>query len=130
MARITIEADTPQQLAAFLRNWLMSASPQGDAENITKAIGDMHGSVTRAFVKDVSEATLRDGVVILDAGYAKRHGKDDPGQLGGAIARAWVSFGKHVGRPVLRADNNPRRYWMTKEDAEQVLAALKKLMGD
>ena len=125
MARITIEAETPQELLVFVRQWLQEQTPQGgDAEGIAKAVRHMYGGVTRGFIREVAEASVIGEKMIPDGAFAQRYGKEHAGQLGGAIGAAWVAFGKYLERPVLRNDKNPTRYWMTKHDAEDVLAAL------
>ena len=125
MARITIEADSHEQLVEFVKRWVHSASPEGEAEKFAKAISRMYGPITRGFVEAVAEAAERGQQMFPDAEFAKRFGKDHAGQLGGAIAAAWAAFTKFVGRDVLQSAKYPTRYWMSKEDAVRILAALR-----
>ena len=132
MAKITIEAATPEELLVFVRKWLEdresrpgSASAGGEAEKIRGAIRRMYGPVGRRFLREVAEAATRAERVTVDANLARRYGFVDGGSLGGAIGNAATGLNKAVGRWVLdRVGRYPSVWTMSSADAETVLAAL------
>ncbi|MDR3633820.1 MAG: hypothetical protein P4L84_08285 [Isosphaeraceae bacterium] len=132
MAKITIEAATPEELLVFVRKWLDdresrsdSAGAGGDAAKIRTAIHRMYGPVGRRFLRDVAEAATRGERVTVDADLARRYGFTDGGSLGGAIGNAATGLNKAVGRWVLdRVGRYPSVWTMSSADAETVLAAL------
>lgn len=132
VAKITIEAATPEELLVFVRKWLDgregqrgSESAGGDAEKIRAAIRRMYGPVGRRFLRDVAEAATRGERVTVDADLARRYGFSDGGSLGGAIGNAATGLNKAVGRWVLdRVGRYPSIWAMSSADAETVLAAL------
>jgi hypothetical protein len=132
MAKITIEAATPEELLVFVRKWLdgregrpVSESAGGDAEKIRTAIRRMYGPVSRRFLRDVAEAAQRGERVTVDADLASRYEVKDGGSLGGAIGNAASGLHQAVGRWVLdRVGRYPSVWTMSSADAEAVLAAL------
>lgn len=129
MARITFEADTPEQLAADMRIWLLGASPEDGVDKFEVALRKMT-PLTREIVVAIAEASARGGQLVLDADTVRRFGKEDGGQLGGAFANIWRAFGASVERDVLHhVQTSPAAYFFTKEDADIILAAAKKILN-
>ena len=132
MAKITIEAATPEELLVFVRKWLYdregrpdSAGAGGDTEKIRTVIRRMYGPVGRRFLHDVAEAATRGERVTVDTDLARRYGFSDGGSLGGAIGNAATGLNKAVGRWVLdRVGRYPSVWTMSSADAETILAAL------
>jgi hypothetical protein len=132
MAKITIEAATPDELLVFVRKWLDDhgersevTSAGGDAAKIRTAVRSIYGPISRRFLRDVAEAAKRGERVTVDADLARRYGVVDGGSLGGAIGNAATGLNKAVGRWVLdRVSRYPSVWMMSSGDAHTVLAAL------
>ncbi len=126
MPKVTFEDETHDKLVAEVRRWL--GDTEEDAEKITKGVGRLFGGIALAFVREAAEAAKRGENLVVGDEFARRFGKDHAGRLGGAIANAYMSLYRETGREVLRVvGKRPSVYSMTKEDAEHVLAALRKL---
>jgi hypothetical protein len=139
MARITIEADTPEELADFMRRWVKDGS-QGVAVDGPAAMTDETDKfsaalrrmtpLTRELVVAIAEASRGGGRLVLNADTLRRFGKSDGGQLGGAFANIWRAFSTTVQRDVLiHVRIFPAEYHFTKADAELILAAAKKILN-
>src|ERR1022692_1319782 len=131
MARITIEADSPDQLLVFVRRWLaeqpgsVAASSCSDADKIRAAIEKSYGPVALRFVRDVCLARKRGETVTINRAFAESYGVNDARRLGGAIGSVATGLYKATGRWVVdRISRHPSVWTVSDEDADVILAAL------
>jgi hypothetical protein len=130
--RLRVVSQVPEDLTALIVTDSRASSGQtpGDAEAVRAAVKRLNGRVSRQFVKEVAEKSLRGGVVTVDQDLAKRYGFDDGGSLGGAIGTAASQLEKATGRWVLeRIGRFPSVWKMLEDDARVVLAALDEGLG-
>jgi len=133
MARITIEAENPAELLAFVRAWLREQEPPKevtsgsvmDADKIRLAIDHLNGPMVLRFVRDVAEAGKRGERVTVNDTLARDYGVTHGGSMGGALGKAYNAFAKWTGRVVLdRISTRPPVWKIDQADAVIVLAIL------